>query len=89
MSSPLNSTTIYPKSDHTLYCVLIGKEKCPSLYLSLAFASCFYFFLRVFASATSMTSLDPTMLGTSIALLLSIRILVEHVFIFVSFNLSN
>lgn len=33
LNFPLNSTTIYPKSCHTLYSVLTGKTKCLSLYL--------------------------------------------------------
>jgi hypothetical protein len=58
---PLNSTTIYPKPDHTLYCVLTSKTKCPSIYLfiePLHFAFLFLLF--------QVGALDHLLLGISI-----------------------
>ena len=40
-SSPLNSTTIYPKCDHTLYSILITKTKWPYNYTFALSPFCF------------------------------------------------
>ncbi|PWZ16815.1 hypothetical protein Zm00014a_001309 [Zea mays] len=77
----------YSKFDHIFYYVLSDKTKFLGLYLCLA--SCFYVFLHVSASTTSMTYRDPTILITLFALLLSIIFLVEQLIIFVDLNISH
>ena len=44
-SSPLNSTTIYPKCDHTLYSVLITENKMAVFIIPLPWAHFVYLFL--------------------------------------------
>ena len=45
LRTPLNSTTIYPKYDHTLYSVLITKIKIPIYTFALIpIGFCFSFF---------------------------------------------